>query len=280
MARTQTDKQKKHAAYMREYTRKRKLKNPDFHDKQKKYLKDYYKNRMKKIKSNPAEYEKWKKKEAIRTNLRRKELMKDPQMRQKILNQQKIDHKKRMLKLSKEEKYEIWKKARLKYRSTEKGRAARKKWKQSEKSKEYDRKYRKEYMKDPENREKVNKWNRKYSYEKYHNDVEFRLRHRLSNVMRRAVRAQRTGKSKKTAEIVGCDFQFLIKYLEAKFKDGMSWKNMGEWHIDHIKPCKSFDLTNPEEQKKCFHYSNLQPLWAEENIRKSAKISSRYNNEN
>jgi hypothetical protein len=52
----------------------------------------------------------------------------------------------------------------------------------------------------------------------------------------------------------------------------MSWENHGEWHIDHIRPCAAFDLTLAAEQKVCFHYSNLQPLWAEENMKKSAKL--------
>ena len=51
----------------------------------------------------------------------------------------------------------------------------------------------------------------------------------------------------------------------------MSWDNYGDWHIDHIRPCCSFDLSKIEEQEKCFHYSNLQPLWAEENMTKGGK---------
>jgi putative phage-type endonuclease len=62
-----------------------------------------------------------------------------------------------------------------------------------------------------------------------------------------------------------CDF------LETKFKEGMTWENHGEWHIDHIKPCASFNLLDDYEQKKCFHYKNLQPLWATENLRKGDK---------
>ena len=59
-------------------------------------------------------------------------------------------------------------------------------------------------------------------------------------------------------------------YLDAKFTDGMSWENHGEWHIDHILPCASFNLLIEDEQRKCFHYTNLQPLWAKDNLSKAA----------
>jgi hypothetical protein len=66
----------------------------------------------------------------------------------------------------------------------------------------------------------------------------------------------------------------LFKHLESKFTEGMSWSNYGYkgWHVDHIKPCASFDLSDPEEQKKCFHYTNLQPLWWYDNFKKGAKL--------
>ena len=69
---------------------------------------------------------------------------------------------------------------------------------------------------------------------------------------------------------MGCTIPYLKKYLESQFNEGMTWENHGEngWHIDHIKPCAAFDLTKPEEQKKCFHYTNLQPLWGNENHEK------------
>jgi prenyltransferase beta subunit len=75
-------------------------------------------------------------------------------------------------------------------------------------------------------------------------------------------------KSAATTKIVGCSIEFLKAYLQAKFKQGMSWKNYGKWHIDHIRPCASFDLSKSSEQRKCFHYTNLQPLWAKDNLRK------------
>lgn len=68
--------------------------------------------------------------------------------------------------------------------------------------------------------------------------------------------------------LVGCSIPELMTYLETRFAPNMSWDNRGEWHIDHIRPCHSFDLTKLEEQQICFHYSNLQPLWARDNLSK------------
>ena len=80
-------------------------------------------------------------------------------------------------------------------------------------------------------------------------------------------------KAEDSLTLTGCKSWHEVKiYLESKFQEGMSWENMGAWHIDHILPCSSFDLTDPEQQKKCFHYTNLQPLWATENLSKSDKI--------
>ena len=74
--------------------------------------------------------------------------------------------------------------------------------------------------------------------------------------------------------LLGCSPDFFKRHLESKFTEGMSWENYGTkgWHIDHIKPCASFDLTIESEQIECFHFSNLQPLWWYDNIEKSDKI--------
>ena len=66
--------------------------------------------------------------------------------------------------------------------------------------------------------------------------------------------------------LLGCTIQEARNHIEKQFIDGMSWENYGKWHIDHIKPCASFDLTKENDQRKCFHYTNLQPLWAKDNL--------------
>jgi hypothetical protein len=73
--------------------------------------------------------------------------------------------------------------------------------------------------------------------------------------------------------LIGCDIYELKKHLESKFLKGMNWDNYGKngWEIDHIIPCASFDLTNEIQQKQCFNYLNLQPLWVLDNILKSNK---------
>jgi hypothetical protein len=79
-------------------------------------------------------------------------------------------------------------------------------------------------------------------------------------------------KLSKTKTLLGCDVRFFKTYLEKQFKIGMSWDNYGnghnKWNIDHIKPVSKFNLTKLSEQKKAFHFTNCQPMWAIENIKK------------
>ena len=102
-------------------------------------------------------------------------------------------------------------------------------------------------------------------------DFNFKLRFNLRTRIRKALKGK--CKSSNTINLIGCSIEKLWKHLEKSFKPGMTRENHGKWHIDHIKPCSSFDLTKPEEQAKCFHYTNLQPLWASENLAKGSKIS-------
>lgn len=78
-------------------------------------------------------------------------------------------------------------------------------------------------------------------------------------------------RSKHTRELLGCEIDFFKKHLENKFIEGMTWNNYGKWHVDHIKPCSSFNLSKEKELLECFNYKNLQPLWAKDNIIKGSK---------
>ena len=71
---------------------------------------------------------------------------------------------------------------------------------------------------------------------------------------------------------LGCTLEFLEKHIEGQFQEGMTWDNYGEWEVDHIVPLAKLDLTNPEDFAKACHYSNLQPLWWQDNLKKSDKV--------
>ena len=111
-------------------------------------------------------------------------------------------------------------------------------------------------------------YHRSYHATRAANDPAFRLAGSLRARVRSAIVYQCGEKALHTIDLVGCSMKGLRSHLEQQFTEGMSWDNYGKWHIDHIRPCVSFDLTDKEEQKECFHYSNLQPLWAEENMQK------------
>jgi hypothetical protein len=130
-----------------------------------------------------------------------------------------------------------------------------------------------------ENKESVNEYKKlwardnshryaEYARNKYRTDPMFRLK----SCLRARLTAAVAGKSASTMELVGCSIDELKQHLESKFTEGMSWDNYGEWHVDHIKPCASFDLSDPEQQRLCFNYKNLQPLWAADNLSKADSI--------
>lgn len=105
---------------------------------------------------------------------------------------------------------------------------------------------------------------------KRENRPQSKIHKRLNSRIRSALKQVKVHKHNRTHELTGCSIDVLKQHFESLFQDGMSWENMDQWHIDHIRPCASFDLTNLEEQKQCFHYTNLQPLWAKDNIKKGS----------
>lgn len=120
------------------------------------------------------------------------------------------------------------------------------------------------------NKKQLRKQQKEYANNKYKTDPIYKLiyllRRRIYNALKN------NSKSIKTKDLLGCTVEELKQHLESQFFEGITWTNQGEWHIDHVKPCSSFDMSKPEEQRRCFHYTNLQPLWAKDNLKKYNKI--------
>lgn len=114
-------------------------------------------------------------------------------------------------------------------------------------------------------------YNRRYSSERYKGDPLFALKMRERTRVRQGLKVQGTHKAGPTAELLGCTWIEFFRHIESLFADGMSWQNMNEWHVDHVKPLAQFDLSDPEQQKLAFHYKNHQPLWALDNLKKGAR---------
>jgi hypothetical protein len=122
------------------------------------------------------------------------------------------------------------------------------------------------------NLEKYRKREKEYVMLKRKTDINFRISHSLRSRFNSALkRKNKTDRKKWTSVInlLGCSIDDFKLKLSKKFKKGMNWNNYGEWHIDHINAVANYDLTKKENQIKAFHYSNLQPLWAEENFKKN-----------
>ena len=133
-----------------------------------------------------------------------------------------------------------------------------------------------------ENKEQVDAYNKNYRAEhssdhaayikrRREEDAKYKLICAVRNMLNNAFnKRMQVGKNKKAEEILGCSIEFFIEHLQSQFKEGMTLENHGEWHIDHIIPLSS--ATTEEEVLKLNHYTNLQPLWANENIVKRNKM--------
>lgn len=191
----------------------------------------------------------------------------------KEIKKQKRLEKNRLYKSINKNKIELQQKG-YRERNKEKRRAYLNKnnYKISLKSKEYKIKnsesiklQRKEYRKN--NRDKINK----YMNEKMKKDNLFKLSHSIRTLINSAIRNTHLIKVKRTEEILGCNFIYFKIHIEGLFLPGMCWENHGKWHLDHIIPI-SWAMTE-EEIYKLSHYTNFQPLWAEDNFIKNNRFS-------
>jgi hypothetical protein len=118
-----------------------------------------------------------------------------------------------------------------------------------------------------------------YEYKSYYSRIKlkrktnenFRIKENLRGRMYQALKSN--SKSANTETLIGCTIAELWTHIESQFTDGMTRENYGQdgWHLDHVIPCASFNLTQPREQLRCFNYRNLQPMWASENLSKGDK---------
>lgn len=131
-------------------------------------------------------------------------------------------------------------------------------------------KYASEYRKS--NKDKVNEYQRLYSKRRKKTDYLYKATKNLRTRTSIAFSVSYWTKTSGNIDMLGCDYKTAMKYIESKFTKGMSWNNYGEWHIDHIIPLSS--AKTKEELESLCHYTNLQPLWSEENLSKGAKINS------
>jgi len=143
----------------------------------------------------------------------------------------------------------------------------RKRWQNSQKAKEWWSLYRKKNKKVILKR--INNWR----INKRKTSVTYKLIERLRGQLKEAVKRRNFSKSQNTIQYLGVQLKYFKKYLEHKFQEGMTWENFGKvWHIDHIIPISIVDTSKEENLKFVFHYRNLQPMFAKDNMRKGNKV--------
>ena len=141
---------------------------------------------------------------------------------------------------------------------------------------EQNKEHRKEYLKEyrDKNKDKIREVKRNYEKTRKHNDPLYKLIANFRTAIYTVLKENNLNKYGHYFEILQYSPEDLVKHLEKQFEDGMTWKNYGEWHVDHILPITYFNLkeVGDEEFLKCWGLDNLQPMWGEENIKKSNKI--------
>jgi hypothetical protein len=108
------------------------------------------------------------------------------------------------------------------------------------------------------------------------NNEQYQIKKKISTRIRDALKRKDVNKTCSSLQLLGCTIEQFTTYFKSLFTPDMTWEAFmnGEIHIDHLKPCALYDLTQESEQQKCFHYKNLQPLWAKDNLSKGAKYST------
>jgi len=119
--------------------------------------------------------------------------------------------------------------------------------------------------------DKYRAYARKYMDKRLQDPIR-RMVHNLRSRLKSCLKVQCATKVSTTLKLLGCSPKTLKIHIESQFKDGMTWYNYGKWHVDHIRPCACFNMNDPAQQQLCFHYTNLQPLWASENQSKSDNV--------
>lgn len=109
--------------------------------------------------------------------------------------------------------------------------------------------------------------NKRRAYQRIKSDPALLIKKRTMARIWKAIKRQSVNESGSFA-LVGCTAEQLRDHIASKFQAGMTFENYGQWHVDHIKPCDSFDLKDPKQMAECFNWRNLQPLWAKDNLSK------------
>lgn len=178
------------------------------------------------------------------------------------------------------EKYKKWRK-KWKENNKEQSDDILKKWRENNKEhlKEYSKKRyndKKDEIKEKkkkwreDNKEYIKEYRRKYTKERLKNDIKFKLIQSIRNRINQSFKRNGFRINSRTNEILGCSYEEFKIYLENKFTDGMNWNNQGKWHLDHIIPVSICE--SEEEIIELNHYTNFQPLWSDDNLKKSNKI--------
>jgi len=204
----------------------------------------------------------------------REKVKADPEEYQHLRELEKQRGARHMAKLSAEEKSELWKKSRERKLARDPDFDKRHSAKRSKDPKRKAQKARHGKLYRVQNREKINRYKVAWQRKKMATDPHFRTVRYLRNRQNRAIKQAGQNKMGRSFDLLGCDQVTLIDHIEKQFQPEMNWQNRGmepgTWQIDHIVAIFNFDLSTAEGQRAAFHYTNLQPLWYEDHLKKSA----------